>query len=87
MIEIQKEREMAADDQLQQVVQQAQGQGTPRREAWQVAHRLWREKAVRLSPRERKMRQQEAKKRDREQKDVPYQLWSMKKKGEAVDSD
>ena len=91
MIVIQEEMEMAGADQGEleqpqhQVVQQAQGQGTPRREEWQVAHGPWREKPARLSPRERKKRQQEARKRDRERKDMPYQLRSRKR--DALDSD
>ena len=38
-----------------------------------VAHGPWREK---VSPRERKRRQVAAKKRDKEQRDTPYQLRS-----------
>ena len=52
---------------------------TPRqapREMWQVAHGPWRDKKANLSPRERKRLQQAARKRDKEQKDIPYQLRS-----------
>ena len=55
-------------------MQQAHGLGTPRREEWQVAHGPWREKAAKLSPRERKKRQQMARKRDKERDHMPYQL-------------
>ena len=65
--------------------QQAQGQGTPRREKWQVAQGPWREKPAKLSPRERKRRQQEARKRDKEEKDMPYRLRSRKR--DHLDSD
>ena len=57
----------------------AQGLGTPRREVWQDAHGPWREKAAKLSPRERKRRQR----RDH----MPYQLRSRKGDGETVESD
>ena len=52
---------------------------TPRqapREMWQVAHGPWRDKKANPSPRERKRLQQAARKRDKEQKDIPYQLRS-----------
>ena len=54
-------------------VQQPEAQATPRREEWVVANGPWREK---LSPRERKRRQAAAKRRDKEQTDMPYQLRS-----------
>ena len=46
------------------------------REVWQVAHGPWRNKETNPSPRERKRRQQAARKRDKTQKDMPYQLSS-----------
>ena len=46
---------------------------TPRREEWVVANGPWREKP---SPRERKRRQMAARRRDKEQRDMPYQLRS-----------
>ena len=52
---------------------QQQAHGTPRREEWVVANGPWREKP---SPRERKRRQMAARRRDKEQRDIPYQLRS-----------
>ena len=62
----------AAGQQPGAVVQQP-AHSTPRREEWVVANGPWREKP---SPRERKRRQAAAKRRDKEQRDMPYQLRS-----------
>ena len=75
-----KEKEKGDKATTRQVEDSSQGDSTdseeapktPRREKWLVANGPWRE----ISPRERKRRQVAAKKRDKEQRDMPYQLRS-----------
>ena len=70
--EVQGQPELAAAEEGGAAVQaQAPAQATPRREEWVVANGPWREKP---SPRERKRRQMAARRRDKEQRDIPYQL-------------
>ena len=83
--EIQEERNVMQEDEADpggqeqpqpQVLQLAHA--SPRREQWKVANGPWREKTAKPSPRERKKRQQAARKRDKEIGNMPYQLRSRK---------
>ena len=54
----------------------------PPREKWEVAEGPWRPKGNSLSPRERKRRQQQARNRDKGERNHPYQLRSKKRQEE-----
>ena len=70
--EAQGQPELPAAEEGGAAVQQP-AHATPRKEEWVVANGPWREKP---SPRERKRRQMAARRRDKEQRDMPYQLRS-----------
>jgi hypothetical protein len=54
----------------------------PSKERWEVALGPWRHKNNSPSPRDRKKKQQAARRRDKEMSQHPYQLRSRGKKGE-----